>query len=228
MPDDQAPIDEPDKEETPSALAGRWNGELKAAMAACDKWWIRGEKVIKRYLDDRSEAKESGQFRLNLFTANTQTMESLLFGKTPQVDVARRFADSEDDEARVASEILERLLNMDIERDDDTQQEAMRNALSDRLRTGLGNVRLRYEIGDTDVTEGSPAILHPVTQQELAPAVPGQETRPDEDVCVDYVYWKDQLWSPCRTHAELRWWAFKAEMSGGGQRRQDFLSAKAR
>jgi hypothetical protein len=48
---------------------------------------------------------------LNLFTANTQTLESLLFGKTPQVDVERKYADSADDIARVAAEILERLLN---------------------------------------------------------------------------------------------------------------------
>jgi hypothetical protein len=79
-----------------------------------------------------------GDTRLNLFTANTQTLRSLLYGKTPQVDVARRFADSEDDEARVASEMMERILNTDLEKDSDTAAEAFRQALDDRLLAGNG------------------------------------------------------------------------------------------
>jgi hypothetical protein len=31
-------------------------------------------------------------------------------------------------------------------------------------------------------------------------------------VDVDYVFWKDQLWSPSRTFAEVRWWAFANDM----------------
>src|SRR6185312_12747428 len=139
---------------------------------------------------------------------------ALLFGRTPEVGVERRFADSADDVARVAAEMLERILNTDIERDDDTQQEALKNALSDRLRSGLGNVRVTYEPGEPQMTEEQPAQPHPVTgEPDPTTAIPAQETRPDEYVCVNYVYWKDQLWSPCRVFSELRWWAFSAEMS---------------
>jgi len=210
---DTAPIRSEDQAaETPEQLAALWGKELSAAREAQKTWWERSEKIVKRYLDDRGE-KRVNTTRLNLFSSNTQTMESLLFGKTPEVGVQRRFADSSDDEARVASETLERILNTDIEDEDGEQQEALRNALRDRLIVGLGNVRVRYEIGDTEMQPEQPAQMHPDTGQELAPAVPEQEMRPNEKACVDYIYWKDQLWSPCRTFDQLRWWAFASEMS---------------
>jgi hypothetical protein len=192
--------------EDPQGWASRWAVEIQAARKHVERWWERAEKIVQRYVDDRTGSANTKESRLNLFTANTQTMESLLYGRTPEVSVARRFADSADDQARVAAEMLERLLNTDLERDDDTQEEALKHALADRLRVGLGNVRLRYEIGETEAIQGTPAT-------DLAPAVPDTERRKNEYVCVDYPYWKDQLWSPCRTYGELRWWAFGADMS---------------
>jgi hypothetical protein len=133
-----------------------------------------------------------------------QTLISLLYGKTPQVDVARRFADSEDDQARVASEMLERLLNTDIEKDNDTAAEAFRQALEDRLLPGMGNVRSLSRRDDGGAGRGA------LEEGQEAPEVKDPST---ECVYVDYVYWKDQLWSPCRTFHQLRWWAFGNEMS---------------
>src|SRR6267142_6707161 len=145
--------------ETPEELQSLWKKELDASKETLKSWWERGDKVIKRYLDDRgSDGGARDTRRLNLFTANTQTMEALLFGKTPQVDVDRRFADAQDDQARVGAEMLERILNTDIERDDDTQQEALRNALGDRLKPGLGNVKVRYEMGEPVMVPGAPPI----------------------------------------------------------------------
>lgn len=48
---------------------------------------------------------------------------------------------------------------------------------------------------------------------EKAPAVPAGERKAFEDCETDWVYWKDFLWSPCRTWHERRWVAFKAEMT---------------
>src|ERR1700693_1161960 len=181
--DETATLD-PDLPETPAGWAQRWTIEIGAARKESKAWWERAEKIIERYLDNRKAMASNDETRLNLFTANTQTMEALLFGKTPQVDVARRFADSEDDQARVAAEMLERLLNTDIEEDGDTQTEAFRNALSDRLRSGLGNVRLRYEV-ETEMSEEVPAKTDE-TGQEMAPAVPPEEQKASENVDVDY------------------------------------------
>src|SRR5713226_8183479 len=164
-----------DYPETPEGWASRWAVEIQAARKHVERWHERAEKIVQRYVDDR--------------TGSANTKESRLNGRTPEVTVARRFADSADDQARVAAEMLERLLNTDLERDDDTQEEALKHALGDRLRSGLGNVRLRYEIGETETIPGTPA-----SRDGLAPAVPEQERRKNEYVCVDYCYWKDQLW----------------------------------
>ena len=198
--------------DTPEGWCGRWAAELEASNKELARWHERGRKIVKRYLDERDGGQE-GMTRLNLFTANTQTMQALLYGKTPQVSCQRTFGDSNDDVARVGAEMLERLLNNDIEKDSDTTQEAYRNALSDRLLPGLGNVRLRYTVR-MQVVHPTPAIIN-AEGYEVAPAVPGGfEKAPDsENVAVDYVHWQDQRWSPCRTFAELRWWAFRAEMS---------------
>lgn len=203
---------EQDWPDTPEGWAARWQAEISAARKDAEQWHERGRKIIKRYLDDR-EGEQNSQTRLNLFTSNTQTMQSLLYGRTPEVSVQRRFADQNDDEARVASEMLERLLNTDLEKDSDTTQEAYRNALQDRLLPGLGNVRLRYTC-EWETQPETAAILDPETGAELAPAVPAQEVKKpgSENVAIDYTYWRDQLWSPAKVFADLRWWAFKAEM----------------
>lgn len=50
-------------------------------------------------------------------------------------------------------------------------------------------------------------------QREIAPAVPAQTKPCNEQADATYIHWRDQLWNPCRTPDELRWWAFSADMS---------------
>jgi hypothetical protein len=193
----------------------RWNIEMNAAKENQRAFTERGDRVVKRFTDDREgEPRLNGETRVNLFTANVQTLRALLYGKTPQVDVKRRFADPNDDIARVAGEILQRLLNTDIEKDSDTYAESLESALSDRLLPGLGVVRCRYEAEFED--RETPAItrLDPLTGEsvELAPAYT-ETVKKYECVPVDYVHWRDFRWSPCRTWDEVRWIAFRVPMT---------------
>jgi hypothetical protein len=188
--------------DTPVGLQARWSAELSAARDNQKSWWDRARKIVDRYVDDRKDNRTDGETRLNLYTSDTQTMESLLFGNKPKVDVERRFADSADDVARVAAEMIERILNTDLEKDSDTQEEAFKNALSDWLRPGFGLVRVRYEVEFDDTEQTDPE------GEALQVKKPGSE-----NVCVDYCYWEHILWSPARVFGDLRWVAFKAEMS---------------
>jgi hypothetical protein len=195
--------------------AQRWNIEMNAAKENQRHWTERADRVVKRFTDDREgEPRLQGETRVNLFTANVQTLRALLYGKTPQVDVKRRFADPNDDIARVAGEILQRLLNTDIEKDSDTYAESLESALSDRLLPGLGVVRCRYEAEFED--RETPAItrVDPLSGQpvELAPAFT-QTVKKYEAVPVDYVHWRDFRWSPCRTWDEVRWIAYRVPMT---------------
>ena len=199
-------------DDSPEGWQARWTVEMAAADKELRDWWKRGDEIIKIYIDDRRMTHDSSDTRVNLFSANVQTVRSLLYGQTPRSDVKRRFNDPGDGVARVGGEMLQRLLNSDIERDSDTYAATLFHALDDWLLPGLGNARLRYE-AEFEQDEGKEAIIHPETGMELAPAVPPQEYKSHEEVEVDYLHWRDQRWSPCRHFGEARWWAFRAEMT---------------
>jgi hypothetical protein len=215
-------------EDTPQGWARRWSVEFKAARNELERWWTTAEKIVKRFKGDKQGSSKRRDKRLNLLTSNIQTLRAMLYGKTPQVSVERRFQDSQDDLARVAGSILERMLNSDIEKPSDSYATAIQNALDDRLLVGLGNAKVRYA-PKFEEQEAMPALhMHPITGKlsnepfkdliwdeptEVAPAVPAQQVKSYECVETDYLYWKDQLWSPCRTEHDKRWHAFKTAMS---------------
>lgn len=202
-------------QDTPKDWASRWAMEFEVAKKESKEFHERGAKAVERFLDKgqgRVKGGRSKERRLNLYPSNVQTLQAIIYGKTPQVDVSRKFSDYEDNTARVAGEMMERLANSDIQKDSDTYSVAMNHVLEDRLVPGMGNARLRYVAEFEDGEETKP-ILDNETGEELAPAVPAQQSKSYECVEVDYVYWRDQLWSPARIFGEIRWWSFKAELS---------------
>lgn len=195
---------------TPSGLQKRWMLEISAAKENCKEWHKQAEDANKRYLGGATN--EAIKSRLNLFHANINIVLAILYGQVPKVDVSRRFDDANDDVARVSSEALQRHLNMDIEDDADDFTREVRDVLQDWKITGLGVARLRYEV-EMEMGEETPAIQDEQTGEELAPAIPAQEQKTSEDICTDYVYWRDFLWSPARRWKEVRWVAFRVEMT---------------
>lgn len=171
--------------------ASYWQDEITAGEKALEKFRKQGKKVFERFLDER-DTESDELTKLNLFHSNTITLRSMLYGQTPKVDVSRRYEDSADDVSRVASEIMERCLNNDIQFTDDTFSEALRSCLDDYLLPGLGQVKVRYEpIIGPDPNTGAETVL--------------SETTP-----VDYVHWNDFCWSPgARTWTETRWVSFR-------------------
>lgn len=215
MAETQTTIESLDQFEGVSGEYLRWALELTAAEKNQRAWTDDAEKSIRRFLDDTR--REGPRSKLNLYHSNVITLRALLFGQLPSVDVSRRFNDNQDDVARVASEMMERYLNTDLDRDDDGFVSACKYALEDWTLTDLGVVRLRYEPGEAEEEAGQQAITRedPETGEttELAPAVPPKVVYPEEMVETDYVHWKDFRWSPARTWHEVRWVAFRVEMT---------------
>ncbi len=83
--------------DTPQGLQERWTIEIQAARENVKKFHSTGDKVVKRYLDER-ENENGPRSRLNLFHSTVVTQRALLYGKQPTVDVDRRFADADDDD----------------------------------------------------------------------------------------------------------------------------------
>lgn len=181
-------------------LAKRWGEEIDHSKKMLRKFWKRGDKCVDKFKDKRDENSQD-EFRLNLYNSNVTTLRSMLFGRTPQVDVSRRYADADDDTARVASSILSRVLNNDVEESDDNFNAVLRNCLTDRLIPGLGTGRARYELQ--------------TVEREIDPILEGEEPEVEEIIVseesvVDYVHWKDFLWGYARTWSEVPWVAFRS------------------
>lgn len=182
----------------------RWKEEISQAKKYLEPWHETARGILKRLKDQRS--KDSEERRVNLATAGYLTTRAVLYGKTPQASVDRRWKDAEDDTARVAGEMLGRHLNDEILDGTDGYARALGYVLEDRLSVGMGCARVRYEAEFEPMVDefGQPVLLPDGT-----PA----ERKASESAPVDYVFWGDLLWSPCKYWEVVRWVAFKAEMS---------------
>lgn len=192
-------------QDTPSSWAERLSVEFKAARDQLKSWHKEAKEIDKAYLCDHGD-DQAAQSRWELFAADIDTKQAMLFGNTPKVSVSRSFSDANDDLARVGSTMLERLLNCDIQRDDDTYTEALGYAIQDRLLPGFGCARVHY-VAEFESEKGPDE--EPKVDDEGRPV----ERKVSERVDIDYTHWGDVLWGPCRVWHEVPWVAFKAEMS---------------
>lgn len=206
-----------DFKNTPTGWYKRWDSEMVAAKKRTNKWHKQGDKIQARYADRRGMQGSRGystdeigaggnMFRVNLFNANINTQRSMLYGSTPKVDVSRRFADADDDAARVSSLILNRLLNTSIEASGDDYKSSLQYSLDDRLLPGLGIARVRYEVEMEKIEHEEIVGEDNMVQAEAYT----EEKVTSEKAPVDYVHWDDFLWGWARTWSEVPWIAFRS------------------
>jgi hypothetical protein len=195
--------------DTPGGMARRWSTEIEAAVKELTKFHEDGDKIVERYLDKRDEWGKS-ESRVNLFWSTVKVLLSMLYARPPKASVSRAFQDSDDDQARVAGQILQRLLNKSFDDNISPWDAAVRQGIEDWLVVGAGQVWLRYEV--ETALEEVPAQFDPLTGAKIAPAQT-VERIVDEDAPCDYVFWKDFLYSPARTWGEVRWVARRVYMT---------------
>lgn len=183
-----------DFDKTPKGQYEFYSEELKASQFMLKKWHKQADKIVNRYIGKRSANNSQPQsftFDLNLFHSNVATLGAMLYGNTPKVDVSRRYNDPNDDVGRVAGTMMERLLNLDVAENGAEYDSVLRSSVSDRLLSGLGVGRVRYEME---------AAKNPET---------GEEELVSESAPVEYFFWGDVLWSWARNFSEVRWIAFR-------------------
>ena len=183
----------------------RWKTEFDAADTASKKWLKQGNKTVEKFTGSKKNS-ESEMFRLNLFHSNIETLMAMMFGKLPEITFSRTNMDFNDDTARVAGMIYQRMLNADIGTPNDQYSETLKQCLEDRLLPGLGIARVRYDFDEEE--EQIAAVYDIKTGVELASAETINQAS-NERAPIDYVHWRDFKWSPCRTWAETRWLAYK-------------------
>jgi hypothetical protein len=184
-----------DFKNTPSSQYKYWLRELNASEKLLRDFRKLGGKIVRKFTgsarkgtDISESGSRSGGFRLNLFHSNVITLQSMLYGNLPKVDVSRRHDDPSDDTGRVAALILQRLLNNDVQDNGKEYTSVLRAVLQDRLLPGLGCARIRYEVKPSADGNGM--------ESEFAP--------------IDYYHWRDVRWGWGRTFAEVPWIGFRA------------------
>ena len=187
----------------------RWLTELNASRTALKKWKKAGALTVGKYRGT-SSAVDEGTFRTNLFHSNINTLQSLMMGKLPVVEFSRQNLDFNDDAARVAGMMLERMLNADIGTPNDLYSQALRMNLEDRLLPGLGVSRVRYEFEEEE--QQIAAVIDQQTGMEIQPART-ETVITKERAPIDYVFWQDFAWSPARNWSEVDWVGFRTLMT---------------
>lgn len=188
-----------------------WAQEITSAEKELnDKWRDSGDKIVKRFLDDREDDDTiSGARKYNIFWANTQILKSALYATPPKPAVKRQHDDAKDDIARTASLILQRILGFGLEAQNSDMHSAFQQATEDRLVPGMGQVWLRYDV------ETEPVSMPEVKTEDgtvLSPAFQGERIV-KQTVFTDYIHWRDFIWSPARTWEEVTWVARRSWMT---------------
>lgn len=181
-----------------------WLNQIKLSKKFMEKFHENGRKINSKYLctgdaDTPSEAALTGvaAMKYNMFWANVAILKSALYGNPPKPTAAREFMDPEDDIARVAASMMERLLKVGPDGDGSDMHVAFEHAVEDRLIPGMGQLWLRYDAS---------------TEMKSVLGIPLKRIK-NENVMVDYVHWLDFYYSPCRVWEEREWVGRRVWMS---------------
>lgn len=222
-------------------VAARWIAELRMSDKDQAQFIDRGSKIVQRYMDERREGERTST-RFNVFWSNVQTLKPAIYATPPKPVVQRRYLD-QDPVARAASTILQRSIQTMIEATgwhEVTEQCVMDYLLPGR---GTPWVRYEPHFEDMpadtvqsmemaedgmqapgDMPGAAPLEAETDEANEVEDEGPeddglqitnnaeGQEIT-YEEVCWDYVYWKDFRHAPARTWQEVRWVAREVLMT---------------
>ena len=171
----------------------RWLTTISQYEAEFKDWERRSKRVIDRYLDRKSHQRKAAKF--NVLWSNVQTLVPACFSRIPKASVSRRFKDN-DPVGRVASLLLERALQFEIEHYADYRQ-SLTSCVQDRFLGGRGTTWVRYEPHTRDA--GPDDGLQVTEDTDEAPG----EVLEYECTPVDYVHWRDFGHSVARTWEEV-------------------------
>lgn len=190
-------------------IIGQYDNEFK-------KWEARSQKIVKRYRDDNRSQHTNETAKFNILWSNVQTLIPAVYARLPKAAVNRRFGDN-DPVGRVASQLIERALDFEIEHYSDFRS-AMRHAVEDRFLGGRGVAWVRYEphVVAQDMPDDGYQITEDVDKEtgdnkenvSSLDGSAGMEAEQQEEIeyeCAptDYVHWKDFGHSVARTWEEV-------------------------
>lgn len=216
-----------------SGVWAYWMAQDKIAEKEERRWVKKAREVVKRYRDERPEAYQDTH-KVNILWSNVQTLIPTLYARTPTADVERRFHD-QDDVGRVASEILQRSIEFQLEAFD--FDDVMESVVQDRLLPGRGVARIIYIPHFGEVIKGDDADMNDPGMEggvvdnegDEGSAIPSdQEDNQSEsetpkaeqlrevvyeEVMATYTFWEDYREGQARKWVEVPWNRFRSYLT---------------
>lgn len=180
--------DLPDDDLTDKDILDRYKMEIQLYEKEYKTWETKSNKIVKRYKDERA-ATQTSPTRFNILYSNIQTLFPAAYGNDPKPDISRRFKD-DDVLGRVTADVLERCTSYQVNA---KFSDAVKHALQDRLLPGRGVTWVRYEPHFRDIKMPGMATDGEITDT-VYPDSDEQESIEElyyEEVCHDYVFWRD-------------------------------------
>ncbi|MGE3526640.1 MAG: hypothetical protein AB7I33_12040 [Gemmatimonadales bacterium] len=211
-------------------LFNLWSAEVSKARKHFQPWEERGVKIIGRYRAEDVSAQPTQVSptiaSFNILWSNIETLKPALYARTPQPAVTQRWK-NRDPVAREAAQVVERTLAYGLDTQPfDSQMRLMRD---DYLLVGRGTGWVRYEPRMADVTEEVEKEEQPLGEieppEDEADDTPGRGDDDDpaevdpaqevvfEEVCYEYVYWRDFIHDAAPTWGTVGWVARRALMT---------------
>lgn len=173
-----------------------WVRKLEAGKSFLQNYIEAAEKINEIHLPTKKNSKT--KLKLNLFNSNVDVLKASMFARLPQPTVSRRFSDPRDQVGRVASNLLERALSFDINASTRFRNVA-KAVLQDYLVGGSGWIYASYN-AEVD----KPLIPSSTEKDDLSE---GSVVIKNQNCSIEFISYKDVLWSPARNWEEVSWWA---------------------
>lgn len=161
-----------------SKAQARWVGEIETYETKFKPWQARSEKIIKRYIDERSQAEEN-KTKYNILWSNVQTLLPAIYAKPPIPNIDRRY-DSDDELGAYSALVLERATSYYVQ--NDIFDKVMKQAALDKLLPGRGVAWVRY----CPVFEPKLQVTDDTIDEDQY-----EDVLSTENVAIDYIHWRD-------------------------------------
>jgi hypothetical protein len=121
-------------------LKDYWTKELEKAHREEREWRKQGDKIVKRFNDERDEGIED-KHKFNILWSTTETLRPALISAVPRPEIRQRYK-KDDPVARFGAKILERAIEFSLDTYDFIKYG--KQVTNDMLLPGRGVTRLKY------------------------------------------------------------------------------------
>ena len=192
-----------DPEDKTTDRSQHWLDEIERYLKASKAWRGDAKNIIDRYRLERSDMQSRnkrgsrGSSSFNILWSNIQTMKPALFARVPEIIAERRHRDR-DPVGRIASEVIQRAANEEIE--SNGFKDSMDQVVLDVLLVGRGVPWVRFEADERP------------------------DGVADEKIMLDYIHWDDFAHSPERSWADVerRGWVARRTLLTKAEGRKRF------